>query len=111
MVTVNNSGKIVPSCLNELKELVEDENVHLGDIDVRNITSFNYLFKSSKRKYYSGLEKWDVSHVTDMSSMFFMNNHFKGFEIENWDVSNVTNMGGIFYACKRFKDDLSKWNV
>ena len=28
MVTVNNSGKIVPSCLNELKELVEDESLN-----------------------------------------------------------------------------------
>lgn len=108
MITVNNSGKIVPSCLNELKELVEDENAHLGDIDIRNITSFNYLFKSSKRKDFSGLKTWDVSHVTDMSCMFFMNNHFKGFEIENWDVSNVKTMEKMFSKAENFNTDISR---
>ncbi|MBR6611821.1 MAG: BspA family leucine-rich repeat surface protein, partial [Campylobacter sp.] len=44
---------------------------------------------------FSGIEEWDVSHVTDMNNMFQSATSFNQ-PLDNWDVSNVTNMSGMF---------------
>ena len=62
--------KYHPKTKEELKELVKDESIYLGDIDTSNITDMSYLFHKSTRKDFSGIEKWDTSKVTHMSWMF-----------------------------------------
>lgn len=48
--------KYKPNSLQELKELVSDKSVHLGDIDTSLITDMTELFKDSTRKNFDGLE-------------------------------------------------------
>ena len=109
--TKTSKNKIIPKNLRELQEIVKDDSVYLGDIEIpKNITILAYLF-NRKRKDFSGLETWDVSHITDMSGMFDSCKNFTGKEIENWNVSNVTNMGLMFVDCEKFNANLSKWNI
>ena len=56
-------AKIQPVTNDELKILVQDESIYLGDIDVSLITDMSSLFYDSKRKDFSGIEAWDVSNV------------------------------------------------
>ena len=44
-----------------------------------------YDYKTTKRKNFSGIRKWDTS--------------------------NVTNMRGLFYNLKNFNEDISAWNT
>ena len=52
-----------PGSLKELRELVNNETVCLGDIDTSLITDMSWLFCDSKRTDFDGLETWDTSHV------------------------------------------------
>ena len=105
-------GKIIPKDKEELKKLVEDESVHLGDFEIpKHITDLSNLFEDSERKDFSGIEKWNVSHITDMNYMFAEAEYFTGKGIERWNVSNVTDMSYMFYQAKNFNADISRWNV
>lgn len=99
-----------PSSLEELKALVEDPRVKLSKIDVSKVESFEGLFKNSTRTDFSGIEKWDVSHVTNMRQMFYNCKNFNA-DISNWNVSNVSAMAQMFYNCKEFSQDLHSWDM
>ena len=99
-----------PETLEELKALVNDPKVDLGKIDVSKVTSFEGLFKNSTRTDFSGIEKWDVSHVTNMRQMFY-NAKFFNADIGGWDVSHVTAMSQMFYKAKSFSQDLGSWDM
>lgn len=99
-----------PSSLEELKALVEDPRVKLSKIDVSKVESFEGLFKNSTRTDFSGIEKWDVSHVTNMRQMFYNCKNFNA-DISNWNVSNVSAMAQMFYNCKKFSQDLHSWDM
>lgn len=99
-----------PSSLEELKALVEDPRVKLSKIDVSKVESFEGLFKNSTRTDFSGIEKWDVSHVTNMRQMFYNCKNFNA-DISNWNVSNVAAMAQMFYNCKEFSQDLHSWDM
>lgn len=99
-----------PETLEELKALVNDPKVDLGKIDVSKVTSFEGLFKNSTRTDFSGIEKWDVSHVTNMRHMFY-NAKFFNADIGGWDVSHVTAMSQMFYKAKSFSQDLGSWDM
>lgn len=86
-----------PGSLKELRELVNNETVCLGDIDTSLITDMSWLFCDSKRTDFDGLETWDTSHVTTMERMFLRAKYFN-HPIGNWNVSSVTNMECIFAA-------------
>ena len=62
--------KYSPKSCDELKELINDESVNLGDIDTSAIDDMSNLFEDSKREDFSGIEKWNVSSVEEMSDMF-----------------------------------------
>ena len=68
----NAKGQYYPATREELAELVVDENISLGDIDVGRITDMKGLFTLMERGRddFSGIEQWDVSKVRNMSSMF-----------------------------------------
>ena len=51
----------------ELKELINDENICLGEIDVSKITNMSGLFDGNKRKDFTGIESWDVSNLNILS--------------------------------------------
>lgn len=99
-----------PETLEELKALVNDPKVNLGKIDVSKVTSFEGLFKNSTRTDFSGIEKWNVSHVTNMRQMFY-NAKFFNADIGGWDVSHVTAMSQMFYKAKSFSQDLGSWDM
>lgn len=99
-----------PETLEELKTLVNDPKVDLGKIDVSKVTSFEGLFKNSTRTDFSGIEKWNVSHVTNMRQMFY-NAKFFNADIGGWDVSHVTAMSQMFYKAKSFSQDLGSWDM
>ena len=106
----NKDGKFVPKTRKQLDKLVKDESIHLGDIDVSNITDFSGLFSYSFRKDFSGIENWDVSHVRTMNSMFLGAKYFNE-PIGNWNVGEVRDMDKMFKDCVSFNQDISRWNV
>lgn len=63
-------GTYVPDDRIELEILLKDESISLENIDIRKIDNLSRLFYLYPRKDYSGIEKWDVSHVKDMTDMF-----------------------------------------
>jgi hypothetical protein len=73
--------KYQPQSLAQLKALVKNESVYLGDIDTSNIADMSSLFEPdvcgawARREDFSGIESWNVSNIRDMSLMFH-NCHF-----------------------------------
>ncbi|WP_300377866.1 BspA family leucine-rich repeat surface protein, partial [Brachyspira sp.] len=59
-----------PKNLEQLRELLEDENIPLRNIDTSSITDMSYLFLRSIRRNFDGIETWDTSKVVYMTSMF-----------------------------------------
>lgn len=102
-------AKYSPKTKEELEELVGDESVNLGDIDTSAITDMSYLFESSEREDFSGIEKWDTSRVTDMKNMFSYAKNFN-HNINDWNVSNVEDMESMF-ECSSFNQPLDKWDT
>ena len=78
-------AKFQPRTKDELKILVQDKSLYLGNIDTSLITDMSSLFKDSKRKDFSGIEIWNVSNVEDMSFMFESAKFFNQ-PIGSWDV-------------------------
>ncbi|MFG5101320.1 BspA family leucine-rich repeat surface protein [Campylobacter lari] len=99
--------KYFPKNKEELIDLINNQHVNLGDINVSNITDMGNLFNNSKRKDFSGIEEWDVSNVTNMSDMFCGCVNFNQ-PLEEWDVSNVVYMDNMFYGCTNFNQSLEK---
>ncbi|EOF7244712.1 BspA family leucine-rich repeat surface protein [Campylobacter jejuni] len=102
--------KYFPDTKEELKALVGDEAIHLGDIDTSKITDMSYLFANSDRTDFSGIETWNTSNVEDMSHMFEGCKTFNQ-DLSSWDVRNVEDMSFMFYGCKNFNQDISGWNI
>lgn len=102
----------------ELKALILDEKICLGDIDVSNITDLSGLFVETNdkdeitwtRTNFAGIDKWDVSNVTDMNSLFLGIRYFNE-PIGCWNTSNVTNMSCMFAAAEFFNQPIGDWNM
>ncbi|MCM1224376.1 MAG: hypothetical protein NC548_59005 [Lachnospiraceae bacterium] len=56
------SHKYFPQTKGELKALVEDKSIYLGDIDTSAITDMSYLFKKTARigAEFNRLESWNT---------------------------------------------------
>ena len=112
-VLKNSEGKYIPIDKEQLQSLLQDESVHLGDIDTSKITDMSRLFMvhcgNITRKDFSGIDKWNVSNVKDMEYMFYDIDNFNE-NINDLDVSNVENMACMFNFTK-FNQPLDKWNV
>lgn len=89
----------VPQSKDELKGLIDDEDIYLGDIDTSAITDMSELFYESEREDFSGIENWDVSSVVNMCGMFNVCENFNQ-PLNNWDVSSVIDMSAIFCGCE-----------
>ncbi|MCL9822572.1 BspA family leucine-rich repeat surface protein, partial [Helicobacter colisuis] len=74
------------------------------------VSDFSALFQDSKRSDFSGIEDWDVSHVTNMRNMFRGAVNFNS-DISSWDVSNVRDMSYMFYDANSFNQSLDNWDV
>ena len=92
----------LPKTNSELKALVDDSKVNLGEIDTSLITDMSELFVDSTRIDFSGIETWNVSNVLDMSCMFYGAKSFNQ-PLDNWDVSNVRDMRFMFDGVKNFE--------
>lgn len=99
-----------PQTREELKNLVNNESIHLGDIDTSAIDSMSFLFFDSTRKDFSGIESWDVSNVTGMSIMFYGAKFFNA-DISKWNVSKVTYMNYMFKNAESFNQPLDSWDT
>lgn len=73
-----------PVTKKELKFLVQDKFINLGDID--------------------------TSLITDMSGMFKNAQSFNK-SLNNWDVFNVEKMLGMFVGAKKFNQNLNDWST
>lgn len=108
--------KYHPKSKIELRRLILDEEVELGEIDTSKITDMSHLFEPTlsggdqARFFYEGIESWDVSNVTDMSYMFCYARNFNA-DISKWNVSKVKNMRGMFQFATSFNQDISMWDV
>ncbi|WP_086228351.1 BspA family leucine-rich repeat surface protein [Campylobacter sp. P0109] len=102
--------KYHPETNEELRELVSHESVKLSEIDISKVSDLSELFKDSQRSDFSGIEEWDVSHVTNMSGMFQSATSFNQ-PLNDWDVSHVTNMSGMFQSATSFNQPLNDWDV
>ena len=111
-------AKYTPKNKYELKKLVADESIYLGDIDTSNITDMERLFcyqrlmfgYQNKRHDFSGIETWDTSNVITMVGMFLGADNFNR-NINSWNVSNVVDMFQMFNSAKSFNQPLDNWNV
>lgn len=99
-----------PQTKEELDKLVNDESIHLGDIDTSAIDYMAFLFRDSTRKDFSGIESWNVSNVTNMGYMFSRAKSFNQ-PLDSWDTSNVTNMAGMFGDATSFNQPLESWDI
>ena len=104
----SSGGKYKPKDRDELKALVRDNSIHLGDIDISNVDNLKSVFSGSNRKDFSGIENWDVSHVTKMNHMFEDCENFNQ-PLDKWDVKAVKDMHWMFNGAKSFDQDLSVW--
>ena len=102
--------KYTPNTRDELKALVDDTSINLGDIDTSKITDMSSLFFHTSRTDFSGIEKWDVSNVENMVAMFHNAKSFNA-DISSWNVSNVEYMIGMFARAISFNQDISKWDI
>ena len=93
--------KFFPKNRYELKELVKNQSIYLGDICTSAITDMGNLFLRAKRKNFSGIEYWDTSNVITMEGMFAECRHFD-IPIGCWDVSKVKDVSFMFYECAAF---------
>ncbi|MBT0883541.1 BspA family leucine-rich repeat surface protein, partial [Campylobacter sp. 2018MI13] len=97
--------KYKPTTKEELKKLVKNKTIYLGDIDTSLITDMSGLFKNSAREDFSGINEWNTSNVTDMSGMFSSCEYFN--EALSFDTSKVTNMSHMFENCFDFNQPLN----
>lgn len=105
-------GTYKPKNKNELKSYVEDLSINLGDIDTHLITDMSGLFSFSKRRDFSGIEKWDVSNVVNMFGMFYCCETFNE-DISNWDMRKVEDTSFMLARCTNFDQYqcLEKWDL
>ena len=75
-----------PQTREELKNLVNNESIHLGDIDTSAIDSMSFLFFDSTRKDFSGIESWDISNVEYIA---YMLNGAESFNqsLDSWNLT------------------------
>lgn len=99
-----------PKTIEELKGLVDNYSIGLGNIDTSLIDDMTELFKDSIRKDFSGIENWDVSNVVVMTSMFENCTHFNA-DLSNWNTKSLEYADLLFSKCPSFTSDLSSWEV
>lgn len=80
--------KYFPQNKDELTALVNNKRIKLSNIDISKVDDLSNLFKHSMRKDFSGIEDWNVSHVTDMTDMFCSaecENLPFWYDVEKWE--------------------------
>ena len=68
--TAGIKDKYVPLTNRELIAVANNDDIPLKEIDVQYVSDFSNIFAYSERQDFSGIEDWNVSHVTDMTDMF-----------------------------------------
>ena len=105
-----NKYKYFPQNKDELIKLVSNKKIKLSNIDISKVDDFSELFSKSQRTDFSGIENWNVSHVTNMSKMFKRAVYFNS-DLNNWNVSNVKDMSCMFCYADKFNGNISLWDT
>ena len=77
--------------------------------DMSHVTNMRGMFNLAKF-FNSPIDKWDTSNVTDMSYMFAITDNFNQ-PIGNWDTSNVTDMSWMFLMAREFNHPIRNWDT
>ena len=77
--------------------------------DNPNITSMNYMFRSSQATSLD-LSSFNTSNVTNMAGMFY-GSLATELDLSSFDTSNVTNMYGMFFQSQATELDLSLFDT
>lgn len=78
-----------PQDKDALIQLVRNDRVRLYDIDISGVFDLSDVFKNSKRTDFTGIENWDVTHVTNISNMFSGAQFFNA-DLSKWDLKSVS---------------------
>nr|WP_321431752.1 BspA family leucine-rich repeat surface protein [uncultured Campylobacter sp.] len=62
--------KFSPKTKDELKALISDKSVYLGDIDTSTITDMSYLLFSWAKSFNQSLKTWQINKSADSEKMF-----------------------------------------
>jgi|GEM_PF-3459285 hypothetical protein len=111
--TVLKEGRTVyvPESDTRLRQLLQDRpDIYLGDIDISELTSLWGVCADLERENWSGLETWNVSHISNFAECFEGCVNFNG-RIENWDVSAGRVFKRMFAFCQNFDLNLGSWDV
>ncbi|WP_295731825.1 BspA family leucine-rich repeat surface protein [uncultured Limosilactobacillus sp.] len=104
---VYENGTIAPNKLTTLD---------LANLDTSQITNMHDMFSGYPHQALqtiTGLDHWDVSHVTDMSNLFNGDDALQNVDdLTNWNVSQVTNMSQMFdHTAMSSVGNLTNWQV
>ena len=106
----SNSVVHIPANRDQLLNLINDERIKLSDISIENITDLHKLFVFSTRKDFSGINRWDVSHVENMSFMFMRVSNFNE-DLSGWTPRKLKNASHMFYHAASFNSNLDSWQL
>lgn len=87
----------VPESRDELETLIQDDNIPLGSIDIRNITDLSEIFADSNRHDFKGISKWDTLDVINMRGIFYEAAAFNQ-DISSWNIEKVEDVHDMFYG-------------
>ena len=62
--------KFSPKTKDELKALISDKSVYLGDIDTSTITDMSYLLFSWAKSFNQSLKTWQINKSAVLEKMF-----------------------------------------
>ncbi|CCM73352.1 Chitinase [Helicobacter heilmannii ASB1.4] len=104
-----------------LQILLRNPHILLTQINTRYIKDMSYLFClqdplvkkgvcTPYREDFSGIGKWDVSHVENMEGMFMNQMHFNE-PLQHWNTARVKNFSYMFANATRFNQPLNSWNT
>ena len=90
--------------IEELKQMIDNKDSSIVNVDVSEITSMSGLFKNSDfgGSWTADLGGWDTSKVEDMSWMFYGCKNLTKVELPH--TEKVVNMGSMFDGCTSLKE-------
>ncbi|BCZ17837.1 hypothetical protein NHP190003_11190 [Helicobacter sp. NHP19-003] len=104
-----------------LQNLLKNPKISLSQINTHHIKDMSYLFClqgplvkkgicTPYREDFSGIGKWDVSHVENMEGMFMNQMHFNE-PLRHWNTARVKNFSYMFANAARFNQPIDAWNT
>ncbi|WP_080552467.1 BspA family leucine-rich repeat surface protein [Helicobacter suis] len=104
-----------------LQNLLQNPRIALSQINTHYIKDMSYLFClrmplirkgicTPYREDFSGIGKWDVSHVENMEGLFMNQVHFNE-PLKRWNPVRVKNFSYMFANATHFNQPINNWNT